>query len=59
MIKTKIYPVLSELDESNFIRRITHVWQVTRVATGWIYQNVSDTKEGYFVPLTTYSNTNV
>jgi hypothetical protein len=31
-----------------------YVWQVTRVATGWIYQNANLIRqaEGYFVPLT-------
>lgn len=36
-----------------------YVWQVTRVATGWIYQHASPSirdVEGYFVPLTTYVN---
>lgn len=36
-----------------------YVWQVTRVATGWIYQNANPnikTHEGYFVPLTYYTN---
>ena len=35
------------------------VFQVTRVATGWIYQNANpniEHHEGYFVPLTYYTN---
>lgn len=39
-----------------------YTWQVTRVATGWIYQNANPNikhPEGYFVPLTTYSNPNI
>jgi len=36
-----------------------YIWQVTRVATGWIYQNASSNitqHEGYFIPLTTFQN---
>lgn len=38
-----------------------YVWQVTRVATGWIYQNANPNGkgEGYFVPLTYYTNPTV
>lgn len=36
-----------------------YVWQVTRVATGWIYQNANTNikhSEGYFVPLPLSTN---
>lgn len=39
-----------------------YVWQVTRVATGWIYQNANpniNVHEGYFVPLTYPVNPNI
>lgn len=39
-----------------------YVWQVTRVATGWLYQDTNpNIKEhvGFFVPLTTYQNTTI
>lgn len=35
-----------------------YVWQVTRVATGWIYQNANPNVPAgsFFVPLTYYTN---